>query len=93
MEKDEKNAKEEFLVAQRMLSHVRNCISIAVANNDMIEIKVANELLHSAQQRYEKASEHRKELKKICVSIGLKGRKAMTQLLKEVKGAKLTNFK
>ena len=54
-----------------MLSHVRNCISIAVANNDMIEIKVANELLRSAQQRYEKASEHRKELKKICVSKGV----------------------
>lgn len=76
-----------------MLSHVRNCISIAVANNDMIEIKVANELLRSAQQWYEKASEHRKELKKICVSIVLKRRKAMTQLVKEVKGAKLTNFK
>ena len=76
-----------------MLSHVRNCISIAVANSNLVEIKVANELLHSAQQRYEKASEHRKELKKICVSIVLKRRKAMTQLVKEVKGAKLTNFK
>ena len=54
----------------------------------MVEVKVANELLHSAQQGYEKASVHREELRKVRVSIGSKRRKAMAQLVKEVKGAK-----
>ena len=51
----------------------------------MVVIKVANELLHSAQQRYEKASVHREELRKVNASTGLKRRKAMAQLVKEVK--------
>ena len=93
MEKNEKNAEEQFLVAQRMLSHASNCLSTAIANNNMVEKKVANELLYSAQQGYEKASVHREELRKVCVSIGSKRRKAMAQLVKEVKGAKLKNFK
>ena len=93
LEKDEKNAEEQFLVAQRMLSYARNCVSTAIANNNMVGIKVANELLHSAQKGCEKGSVHREELRKVHVSIGLKRRKAMAQLLKELKGAKLKNFK
>ena len=53
----------------------------------MVEVKVANELLHSAQQGYEKASVHREELRKVRISVGSKRRKAMAQLVKEVKGA------
>ena len=67
LEKDEKNANEQFLVAQRMLSHASNCLSTAIANNNMIEIKLANELLHSAQQGYEKASVHGEKLRKIVL--------------------------
>ena len=67
LEKDEKNANEQFLVAQRMLSHASNCLSTAIANNNMIEIKLANELLHSAQQVHEKASVHREKLRKIVL--------------------------
>ena len=59
----------------------------------MVEIKVANEQLHSAQQGYEKASVHREELRKVLVSIGSKRRKAMAHLVKEVKRAKLKIFK
>ena len=54
----------------------------------MVEIKVANGLLHSAQQGYEKASVHREELRKVHVSIGSERRKAMAQLVKEVKEGK-----
>ena len=64
---------------------VHKCPCTAVANNNMVVIKVANELLHSAQQRYEKASVHREELRKVHASTGLKRRKAMAQLVKEVK--------
>ena len=67
LEKDEKNANEQFLVAQRMLSHASNCLSTAIANNNMTEIKLANELLHSAQQVHEKASVHREKLRKIVL--------------------------
>ena len=56
--KNEKNAAEQFLVKQRMLSHTSNFLSTAIANNNMVEIKVANELLHT-RQRYEKTSVHR----------------------------------
>ena len=77
-----------------MLSHASNCPSTAIADYNMVEIKVANELLHSAQQGYKKASLHREELRKAHVSIGSKWRKAMTQLVKEVKRSKTgTKFK
>ena len=71
-----------------MLSHARNCLSTAIVNNDMVEIKVANELLHRAQQGYEKANVHREELGKVSVSIGVKRSKAIAQLVKELKGTK-----
>ena len=87
-EKDEKNTEEQFLVAQRMLSHASNCLSTAIVNNNIVEIKVANELLHRAQQGYEKANVHREELGKISVSIGVKRSKAIAQLVKELKGTK-----
>ena len=32
----------------------------------MVEIKIANELLHSAQQGYEKASAYKEQLRKMC---------------------------
>ena len=51
----------------------------------MVEIKVGNELLHGVQQSYEKAIVYREGLRK---SIGLERRKAMAQLVKEVKTAK-----
>ena len=54
----------------------------------MVVIKVANALLHSAQQGYQKTSVHMEELRKVRVSIGSKRRKAKAQLVKEVKGAK-----
>ena len=62
-----------------MLSHASNCLSTYIPNNNMVEIKVANELLHSAQQGYEKASVYKEQLRKICVNIGVKRRKAMAQ--------------
>ena len=55
---NETNFEEQFLVKKRMLSHTSNFLSTAIANNYMVEIKVASELLHT-QQRYEKASVHR----------------------------------
>ena len=85
MEKVEENTKEQFLVTQRMLLHTRNCLNTALANSDMVETNVPNKLLHSAQQWCEKAIVHREELRKIRVSICLKRRKFMLQLLKEVK--------
>ena len=82
LEKDEKNAEEPFLVAQRILSHASNCISTAIAKNNMVVIRIANELLYSAQQGCEKASLHREELRKVHASIGSKRRKAMAQQVK-----------
>ena len=64
LKKDEKTTEEQFLLAQRMLSHATNCLSTAIANKNMVELKVANELLHSAQQGYEKASVHRERIEK-----------------------------
>lgn len=66
-----------------MLSRANNCLSTARANNNMVEVKV----IHSVQQGYEKASVHRKDLRKVHFSIGWKRRKAMVQLVKEMKGA------
>ena len=42
LEKGQKNVEEKFFVAQRMLSHASNCPSTAIADNNMVEIKVAN---------------------------------------------------
>ena len=75
------------------LAYIHKCFCTAIANNKMVVIKVANALLHSAQQGYEKTSVHMEELRKVRVSIGSKRRKAKAQLVKEVKGAKLKNFK
>ena len=52
----------------------------------MVEIKVPNKMLHSVQQGCGKPIAYREESTKIRVSIGLKRKKAMAQLVKEVRG-------
>ena len=85
LEKDENNAKEQFFVAQSMLSHASNCLSIVITNNNMDEINVANELLPSAQQDMKKHVGKKEELRKLHISIRSGRRKAMVQLVKKVK--------
>ena len=63
------------------LAYIHKCFCTAIANNKMVVIKVANALLHSAQQGYEKTSVHMEELRKVRVSIGSKRRKAKAQLV------------
>ena len=60
----------------------------AMAYKNMVKIKVANELLHSAQHGYEKESEQIEEMRKVRASFGLKKRYTMVKLIKEKKGAK-----
>ena len=50
-----------------MLSHIWSCISTALANNDMVDIKVPNKLLHSAHQGCKKPIVHREELRYVSV--------------------------
>ena len=54
LKKGENNAKEQFFVAQSMLSHASNCLSIVITNSNVDEINVENELLPSAQQDMKK---------------------------------------
>ena len=85
---DEKKAEEEYMLAQRVLSEASTRLTEAIEKIDMIGVKLAKEMLDSAQRSYETASTHREEIKKVRINIGEKGKSALVNLVKGIKKTK-----
>ena len=65
-----------------MLKNAKAQMDEAIAANDMVGVKVSRELVETATEKLETASQHRVAQKKMRVGIGKKRKIAFTKLFK-----------
>ena len=60
-EKEMRKLDEKLNLAQRMLDHATTCLTEAIGKGDMVEERVANELVNSSRKKVDEAVLMRKQ--------------------------------
>ena len=89
LEKEEEAANEEYKLAERLLEDASKNLRKAIEENDMIGIKLANEMVENAKKKLNVVTEERNDQKKRRTQLKKKRKLAMdTFLSKAAKNAK-----
>jgi len=88
LNEDEKKIDNEFGLAQRLLSSAKENLDKAISKEDMVDVKVAREMVESASKKLEAISIHRSELQTLRKELGSKRKCAFDKLMQSCKKSK-----